>query len=360
MIGQAAIASATAKLKGLLANKDSDEILGSIIDSRDEVLSRYGEIFKLDRIDALAPEDFASFLLFENNRHWGGLHRRGKESLNHFDDLKDALRVLLDDEKPLKDRLNYVVPDSARVTGFGRAAVTAILMVAFPDKYGVWNGPSEAALRLLEVWPKFTWGASFGERFELMNDILLRLSKEVGVDLWTLDALFYRVKTSDKVPDDDGGQDDDGWPGVTNVGFTLEKYLHEFLDANWGETELGREWAIYEEDGEVVGSRYQTEVGEIDILARHRKKPRWLVVELKRNQTSDQTVGQVLRYIGWVRQNLAKDGEEVHGVIICRQGDKGLRYALSTVQNVELQLYQVEFHLKAPETTPGPGAGGGK
>ena len=66
-------------------------------------------------------------------------------------------------------------------------------------------------------------------------------------------------------------------------------------------------------------------------------------------QTSDQTVGQLLRYIGWVKQNLAEDKDEVHGLIICREADEALHYALSTVPNVELRLYEVEFQLKEPE-----------
>ncbi|MBW2103232.1 MAG: DUF1016 family protein [Deltaproteobacteria bacterium] len=81
--------------------------------------------------------------------------------------------------------------------------------------------------------------------------------------------------------------------------------------------------------------------------------PVTLVVELKRNQTSDQTVGQLLRYIGWVKQHLAEDGDEVHGLIICHEADNALHYALSTVPDVELRLYEVEFHLKKPEVILG-------
>src|SRR5262249_35976603 len=32
---------------------------------------------------------------------------------------------------------------------------------------------------------------------------------------------------------------------------------------------------------------------------------RWLVIELKREQSTGQTVGQLLRYVGWVRRHLA-------------------------------------------------------
>ena len=84
----------------------------------------------------------------------------------------------------------------------------------------------------------------------------------------------------------------------------------------------------------------------IDLLARHKKEPKWLVVELKRGQSSDQTVGQVLRYMGWVRENLASPEEKVQGLIISHSEDKKIRYALKHTSNVELNLYEVDFNLK--------------
>jgi hypothetical protein len=40
----------------------------------------------------------------------------------------------------------------------------------------------------------------------------------------------------------------------------------EFLVKNWGQTELGKEYDIYEENGEKVGDQYETDTGPIDIL----------------------------------------------------------------------------------------------
>lgn len=153
----------------------------------------------------------------------------------------------------------------------------------------------------------------------------------------------------------------DGISAENEQRFGLERHLHEFLRDNWNKIELSREWALYKEPGDdEAGYEYPCDVGRIDLLAKHRKKPRWLVVELKRNQTSDQTVGQLLRYIGWVKQHLAEDGDEVHGLIICREADNALHYALTTVQNVELRLYEVEFHLKRPEVVLKPHRKDGK
>jgi RecB family endonuclease NucS len=131
--------------------------------------------------------------------------------------------------------------------------------------------------------------------------------------------------------------------------FGLERHLHEFLRDNWDRTCLGKEWRMYAEEGNLeAGYEYPCGVGRIDILARHWKKRSWLVVELKRDQTSDTTVGQVLRYMGWVKHHLAAPGEQVAGLIIARQDDDALQYALSNVQGVDLQLYEVDFRLLAP------------
>jgi RecB family endonuclease NucS len=83
-------------------------------------------------------------------------------------------------------------------------------------------------------------------------------------------------------------------------------------------------------------------------LAKHRRDTKWLVVELKRDDTSDAVVGQVLRYMGWVRQHLAQLGEEVQGLIIAREGDAALQYAISGVPNLSFQIYEVEFRLRSP------------
>jgi len=49
---------------------------------------------------------------------------------------------------------------------------------------------------------------------------------------------------------------------------------------------------------------YRTDIGKIDLLAHHKKGKAWLVVEIKRNQSSDDTVGQAPRYMGYVREHL--------------------------------------------------------
>jgi hypothetical protein len=137
-------------------------------------------------------------------------------------------------------------------------------------------------------------------------------------------------------------------------GFALERQLEEFLLENWDRTPLASEWAIYStsEDPE-AGNQFPTDVGPVDILAVHKKQSRLLVVELKRNQSTDQTVGQVLRYMGWIEKHLAKEtGKTVEGLIIAHKGDKSAYYALSLLPHVKMMTYEIEFNLKPCEALP--------
>jgi len=174
------------------------------------------------------------------------------------------------------------------------------------------------------------------------------------VDLWTLDALWWRIVVPDgALPEAVAGatavdaEVDEAVPSVAAQRFGLERHLQEFLRDNWEKTPLGKEWKLYEEDGDPeAGYEYPCGIGRIDLLAKHRTAQRWLVVELKRSQSSDQTVGQVLRYMGWVAQHLAAPGDSVEGLVIAHEADEGIAYALAAVPSVRLQLYEVEFRLK--------------
>ena len=76
---------------------------------------------------------------------------------------------------------------------------------------------------------------------------------------------------------------------------------------NWKQTELGRIYDIYEEDGELVGQQYPSDTGPIDILAISKDKKTILVVELKKGRASDNVVGQIQRYMGYVLEELAEN-----------------------------------------------------
>lgn len=127
--------------------------------------------------------------------------------------------------------------------------------------------------------------------------------------------------------------------------FALEKHLEDFLVKNWQQTELGKDYDIYEADGELVGQQYPSDTGPLDILAISKDKSTLLVVELKKGRVSDNVVGQIQRYMGFVKDELAETGQQVKGVIIGLEDDLRIKRALSVAQNIEFYRYHVNFNL---------------
>jgi len=129
------------------------------------------------------------------------------------------------------------------------------------------------------------------------------------------------------------------------VAFAMEKHLEAFLVTNWDQTILSKDFSIFEEDGESVGQQYATDAGPIDVLAISKDKKRLLVVELKRGRASDAVVGQVLRYMGFVKDQIAESNQTVEGVIIALEDDQKMRWALMSVPSISFYRYQVSFKL---------------
>jgi restriction system protein len=127
--------------------------------------------------------------------------------------------------------------------------------------------------------------------------------------------------------------------------FALEKHLEDFLVANWKQTELGKNYNIYEEGGELIGKQYPTDTGFIDILAISKDKRELLIVELKKGRASDNVVGQIQRYMGYVFEELAEQGQTVKGIIIALEDDNRIRRALAVAPNIEFYRYEVSFKL---------------
>lgn len=335
---------ALAELRGVLAHfKPGQKTFDEIVGTRDEVFARYGPVFSFEHIQNITKEDFTSFLYIENNHHWSNLYRKGLGAASDMIKLRQALKILLDENRQLSQRFTEALN---LVSGFGKATATAILTVAYPDKYGVWNNTSEAALRQISLWPNFERGEGVGNRYERINDLLLRISLDLRIDLWTLDALWWFLLEPERLEP----------PSVEDVvgrggRFPLERQLEEFLVENWNLTPLAKEWEIFSTpDDPDAGNQYPTDVGRIDILAIHKTQARLLIIELKRNQSTDQTVGQALRYVGWVKKHLATDGQSVEALIIAHQVEKGAQYAILTLPNIKMMTYEVEFKLKDLES----------
>ena len=133
--------------------------------------------------------------------------------------------------------------------------------------------------------------------------------------------------------------------GEASNSFVFEKHLEDFIVHNWARIPLSTDYEIYTDGNNRVGQQFSTGVGPIDILANRRDKKGFLVVELKRDRVSDKVVGQTLRYMGWVRQNLCQPDQDVRGCIIGSEGDEKLQHAISETPTIDFLKYEVNFNL---------------
>jgi restriction system protein len=127
--------------------------------------------------------------------------------------------------------------------------------------------------------------------------------------------------------------------------FALESILEDFLVANWQFTQFAKDYEILDVDGEKVGQQFPADTGRIDILAISKDQSEYLVLELKRGRASDRVVGQLLRYMGFIKREYCQDGKTVRGAIVAHQDDLSIRNALSMVDGVDFYLYKVDFKL---------------
>jgi hypothetical protein len=80
-------------------------------------------------------------------------------------------------------------------------------------------------------------------------------------------------------------------------------------------------------------------VGRSDLICLD-KDDNLVVVELKRGWSSGQVVGQILTYIGYVRENIAKRDQKVRGMIITGSYDESLRLAASAA-NIKVLIVRL-------------------
>lgn len=151
---------------------------------------------------------------------------------------------------------------------------------------------------------------------------------------------LWEPKTIDEGEDEETDENVE----ISDASFQLEKHLEDFLIANWETTELSKEYDLIMEDGELKSQQYPTDIGKIDLLVKKKNQPGYVVIELKKSQTSDDTIGQVTRYMGWVKNNLT-DAKNVTGIIIAGGFDKKLKYSLEMVPNIKLLQYKINFSL---------------
>jgi hypothetical protein len=220
------------------------------LEAQEEVYERYRPSFQPGEVGSIEPNEVSRFLEYKNNRHWTGLARSKGLITSDMEAVRAGLSILVDETQPLDSRFTEA---HEKVHGMGTAIATAILHVAYPEKYGVWNNTSEGGMKRLDLWPDFEFGATVGEKYDKVNGILNDHAAELDTDLWALDGFWHWHQVLEEETDSVLETE------VEEQRFGLEKHLQDFLRDNWEETEvLGPEWKLFEDEtGPNAGYEYQ-------------------------------------------------------------------------------------------------------
>lgn len=128
--------------------------------------------------------------------------------------------------------------------------------------------------------------------------------------------------------------------------FLLERDLQRYLAENLSIIEPGM--SLYVDEEGLRGLEYDAGGRRIDILAVDRNGG-FVVCELKVSKGYDRVIGQTLRYMNWVKRELAEPGQSVKGLIICRNISEDLKLAACSIPDIALYEYELKVAVSRVE-----------
>jgi hypothetical protein len=151
-------------------------------------------------------------------------------------------------------------------------------------------------------------------------------------------SLTQRTEITEPLPDlAPPIKDEEEAERLAEINMQMENDLENFLVENLH---------LFQDDKGKSGRQYITEIGDIDLLCKNNDD--FVVIELKKGRSSDKVVGQISRYIGWVKEKLA-NGNDVRGIIIVHDFDNKLKYAVMANPAIELKYYQISIEFVSEE-----------
>ena len=187
-----------------------------------------------------------------------------------------------------------------------------------PQKYATWNNKTNMGLDALGLTPQFTRGDDWGTKYQKVMEAIKHIKNlKPELSFLEIDHFLHIVSATEEgkeaikalvegkeISSDVSRAIDQISKERESMEFVMEKYLEEFIEKNFDRIDFGSKLELYQ-DEENTGRQYPTSVGNIDLLAIDRNKKEFIIIELKKGKSSDAVIGQILRYMGWVKENLA-------------------------------------------------------
>ena len=338
------------QIKDLLIKFKESEVYRKMHKEREEAHKKNSKWINLDFIKNSPDDELRQKFL---DYYKGGEKRQNLNQVYRDRIIRDVtqfrgmLLYLFNEEIPIEQRFRDVIEGDYKIEGVGKALTSTLLMDFNIDKYCLWNNRTEEGLRKLG-WEKiYDRGDDIGTKYVKVLSILKKLRDEISPDLkLTFDDVDFFLHFI--------SAEEEGIKLIQNlieereitVPSPEERFIQKIIEENFYEIlgdKLGLE--LYQEDPENSGSQYQTPVGRIDFLTKERDTGDFVIIELKCGKATDNALAQVLRYMGWVKENLTKD-KNVKGLILTEEIDDKLKYAIKFVPNIKVLTYKISLRIE--------------
>ncbi|MCK9267067.1 endonuclease NucS [bacterium] len=233
-----------------------------------------------------------------------------------------------------------IVKKTNNLKGVARVFIGKILSVYFPDIFmGTYTHQDDF---LQSIYPEYKPEAQNVELYLRNNYILLNLKKKYADNLTNeefVDLLYklFPIKHESPVKIIEDSEN-------TVIEALETQHYQTLIHRNFKKLFKGKlKYADEERQNEYIGHFDTLEVGILDFLAVDENND-FVVIELKR-KSNDSTLGQILRYMGWVKVNLCKNNNKVKGLIIAESKDNKLEYALHVVENVVFKKMKLNVEI---------------
>jgi len=279
----------------------------------------------------------------------GSVYKFGYEE--DFDKIKRLLIKLLSAENSIEqfytpdgDLTKFskeIIKDAENLKGVARTFIGKVLSIYSPKIFISIFGHQDIFLE--KIYSDYK-PETYGVELYLRNNYLLIDTKNKYTSNLSNDEFAYLLyEIFEKKKADDGepqhGEDE------SKIEALEVQHYQSLIHRNFNQI-FRRKLEYYdpERQSEKNGHFDTQEVGIMDFLAIDQNKD-LVVIELKREST-DRTLGQILRYMGWVNKNLCKKDQKIKGLIIAESKDNRLEYALTVTPNVTFSKMKLNVEIE--------------
>jgi len=332
----------------------------------------FSETYDKNKIEGLKKEDYFSGLgkkkgCLAYDLEWGtrklgsikggSKYKYGYES--DFNKIKALLKRIIDlkvddygTSGELSNDLKDLINRTKEINGFktGRTVVPKLLSIYYPDFFLPFFNDQDHFIEILFVDEEINEYSGL-ELYLDYNYKLLKFKEKLeeaagkAFNNYELSKLLYHVypKFSER---DDAEESSVG-------GDSKEEEIFEALEVQHYQSLLHRNFkrllptlSYFEEEEQVPkNGQYDTQtVGIMDMLCVD-AKGNFTVIEIKRRAT-DKTIGQILRYMGWTKEELCKGDQKVTGIIVAERKDIQLEMAMKMIPNVKFMKLGLKITLE--------------